>query len=223
MKRRPSVVFFDIGNTLLFPDWTTILAPIKPPHSQPPLERLRSLERKTKLAFDSAMQGKSQNNIGFWRMFHTYLLADLGISDETLLNRLTLSMADSSNWNQSRPGTRDTLESIAKTYRIGVISNADGKIERVLEKCGIADCFLTVTDSGIVGHEKPHPAIFAAALEQMKAKAEECLYVGDVYSVDFVGATQAGMQALLFDVAGTYRDRGLPRVESLTELQAALA
>ena len=37
----------------------------------------------------------------------------------------------------------------------------------------------------------------------------ESLYVGDVYSVDYVGARNAGMQAVLFDVAGAYRERGV--------------
>jgi FMN phosphatase YigB (HAD superfamily) len=46
--------------------------------------------------------------------------------------------------------------------------------------------------------------------------------VGDVYSVDYIGATNAGMQALLFDVAGAYRDRHEPRVESLAQLESWL-
>ena len=96
------------------------------------------------------------------------------------------------------------------------------KIADVLAKCGIADCFLTITDSGIVGHEKPHPAIFEAAFREMNASPEESLYVGDVYSVDYLGATQAGMQAVLFDVAGTYCDAGWPRVDSLEELALML-
>jgi FMN phosphatase YigB (HAD superfamily) len=45
------------------------------------------------------------------------------------------------------------------------------------------------------------------------------LYVGDLYSVDYVGARNAGMQAVILDVAGTYRDRDLPRVETLSELE----
>ena len=57
----------------------------------------------------------------------------------------------------------------------------------------------------------------------MAAEPEESLYVGDVYSVDYLGATGAGMQAMLMDVAGAYRKKGLPRVESLAELQSALA
>ena len=62
------------------------------------------------------------------------------------------------------------------------------------------------------------PSIFETALKSMKAPANESLYVGDVYSVDYLGATRAGMQAVLFDVAGAYRDKGLPRVESMEEL-----
>jgi FMN phosphatase YigB (HAD superfamily) len=53
----------------------------------------------------------------------------------------------------------------------------------------------------------------------MKADPAESLYVGDVYSVDYVGARKAGMQAVLFDVAGAYREQEFPRVESLAELE----
>ena len=56
----------------------------------------------------------------------------------------------------------------------------------------------------------------------MKADPAESLYVGDVYSVDYMGARNAGMDAVLFDVAGTYRGRELQRVESLTELEGWL-
>jgi putative hydrolase of the HAD superfamily len=111
------------------------------------------------------------------------------------------------------------LERIANRHAIAVISNADGKIDAVLGRCGICDCFQSITDSGIVGVEKPHTAIFQAALEKIGALPAESLYVGDVYSVDYVGALKAGMNAILFDVAGTYRDRNLPRVESLEELE----
>ena len=96
-----------------------------------------------------------------------------------------------------------------------MILNADGKIDAVLRRCGIADCFASITDSGNVGHEKPHPAVFAAALKEMKADPAGEPLRGDVYSVDYVGARKAGMQAVLFDVAGAYREHEFPRVESL--------
>jgi putative hydrolase of the HAD superfamily len=214
-----SVIFFDVGNTLLFPDWDKILEPVAKHRSVPGIEQLRELERRTKWQFDSVMADETKTNIGFWRIFHSYLLDELKLTDPALLDTLALSMADSRNWNRSRPGTRDALDSIARSYRIGVISNADGKIESVLRDRGLVDCFLTVTDSGVVGYEKPHPAIFEAACRAMQAQPEECLYVGDVYSVDYVGATRIGMKAILFDVVGAYRDKDLPRVESLQEFE----
>ncbi|MFZ0539795.1 MAG: HAD-IA family hydrolase, partial [Candidatus Sulfotelmatobacter sp.] len=128
----------------------------------------------------------------------------------------------SANWDQILPGTRDSLTRIAQNFRIAVISNSDGKIEHVLSRCGIADCFESITDSGTVGVEKPRPEIFEAALSAMQARAVESLYVGDLYSVDYVGARNAGMEAVLFDVSGAYRDRELPRVESLEQLETWL-
>ena len=105
---------------------------------------------------------------------------------------------------------------------VGDVAVLDGKIAAVLERCGIADCFRTITDSGLVGHEKPHPIIFEAALRSMDVAAGQSLYVGDIYSVDYLGATRAGMQAILFDVAGAYRETDLARVQSLEELEKKL-
>jgi HAD superfamily hydrolase (TIGR01662 family) len=217
-KRR--FIFFDVGNTLLFPNRARMLAPL-PENRHPTLEAWQALERRTKQEFDQGLlQGKVDR--GFWWIFHTYLLRGLNALDDGVRNTLVENTQNSANWDQILPGTRDALERLRKEYAIAVISNADGKIDAVLRRCGIVDCFQSITDSGNVGHEKPHPAIFEAALHEMKAEAAESLYVGDVYSVDYVGARQAGMQAVLFDVAGAYRERGLPRVESLADLEGWL-
>ncbi len=214
-KRR--FIFFDVGNTLLFPNRARMLAPL-PEDRHPTLEAWQALERRTKQEFDQGLlQGKVDR--GFWWIFHTHLLRGLSALDDGVCNTLVENTQNSANWDQILPGTRDALERLRKEYAIAVISNADGKIDAVLRRCGIVDCFQSITDSGKVGHEKPHPAIFEAALREMKAEAAESLYVGDVYSVDYVGARQAGMQAVLFDVAGAYRERGLPRVESLADLE----
>jgi len=217
------VIFFDIGNTLLFPNRAKMLAPLSAGR-HPTLEQWQALERRTKAEFDRGMQSGRMDH-GFWWIFHSYLLEDLGESASDgagLVQRLVENTQNSANWDQILPGTRAVLDRIRKKFRIAVISNADGKIERVLSRCGIADCFESITDSGIVGFEKPRPEIFAAALTTMSARPEESLYVGDVYSVDYVGATNAGMQAVLFDVAGAYRGRKEPRVESVEQLESWL-
>ena len=213
------VIFFDVGNTLLFPNRAKMLAPISSDR-HPTLEQWQTLERRTKKEFDLGMQSGRVDH-GFWWTFHTYLLEELG-EDTTVREELVENTQKSANWDQILPGTRDALERIGQNFRIAVISNADGGIERVLSRCGIADCFESITDSGIVGVEKPRPEIFEAALKAMQARADESLYVGDVYSVDYIGARNAGMQAVLLDAAGAYRGRELPRVESLEQLEAWL-
>ncbi len=217
-KRR--YIFFDVGNTLLFPNRARILAPL-PAEEQPTLQAWQALERRTKSEFDQGLiKGKIDH--GFWWTFHTHLLNELGQFSEAVRDELVANTQNSANWDQILPGTREALDRIKEQYAIAVISNADGRIDAVLRRCGICDCFACITDSGNVGHEKPHPAIFAAALKDMNADPADSLYVGDVYSVDYVGARNAGMQAVLFDVAGTYREQEHPRVESLAELECWL-
>jgi HAD superfamily hydrolase (TIGR01509 family) len=211
------VIFFDVGNTLLFPNRLKMLAPIASDR-HPTLEQWQALERRTKIEFDRGMQSGRVDH-GFWWIFHTYLLDDLNEGRDGLVQDLVRNTQDSANWDQLPPGTRAVLERIRQKYRIAVISNADGKIENVLSRCGIADCFESITDSGIVGFEKPRAEIFEAALRTMNVRADQSLYVGDVYSVDYIGATNAGMHAILFDVAGAYRDRPEPRVETLAQLE----
>ncbi|HXZ41656.1 MAG TPA: HAD family hydrolase [Terriglobales bacterium] len=215
-------IFFDIGNTLLFPDRAYILKPLIERTMAPSLEQWHAIERTTKKKFDEIVQNGGPADHGFWFMFYTRLLQEVRIQDDELRDSMVAATRVSANWCDMRPGTRESLQRIGKRYPLAVISNADGKLEAVLERCGIADCFASITDSGVVGCEKPDTAIFATALLSMNADPKHSLYVGDVYSVDYLGAMRAGMQAILFDVAGAYRGNGLPRVESLEELESKL-
>jgi putative hydrolase of the HAD superfamily len=222
MNRMPpplKVIFFDVGNTLLFPDRAHILTPLLQQKLSPSLEQWHAIERRTKKEFDAILQHNGKADQSFWYLFYSHLLKELGIHDDALRDDMVEATRVSANWCDIRPGTREILQRLGRHYRLAVISNADGKIADVLDRCRIADCFQTITDSGLVGWEKPHPAIFEAALRGMDAVPEQSLYVGDVYSVDYLGATRAGMQAILFDVSGAYRESGLTRVESLDELE----
>jgi putative hydrolase of the HAD superfamily len=215
-------IFFDVGNTLCFPNRQRILQPLTERGMSVLPEQWSALERRTKDEFDDLMEHGRPVDHGFWYLFYTHLLEDLKLADNSVRDQLVAATRESRNWDVVRPGTCEMLEAIGERYRIAVISNADGKIDELLQSCGIASCFLSITDSGIIGKEKPDPVIFRAALNSMKAQPDESLYVGDVYSVDYLGATRAGMQAMLFDVAGAYREKRLPRVESLEELGSRL-
>jgi HAD superfamily hydrolase (TIGR01549 family) len=211
-------VFFDVGNTLLFPNRKRILAPLYERNVAPTDEQLRQLEIEIKHRFDDIVGHGGRADESFWSMFYRRLFEVLGLHDEPMRQQLVASTRNSANWDQPKPGTREALATIREKYKTAVISNSDGKIAEVVARTGIADGFLSITDSGVVGKEKPHPLIFETALKSVGARPEQSLYVGDVYSVDYCGATKAGMQAVLFDVPGAYRDKGVPRVESLEEL-----
>jgi HAD superfamily hydrolase (TIGR01509 family) len=222
MPHPAKAIFFDVGNTLLFPDHERIFAPLYQRSIVLSQQQLLAIECRTKKEFDTILQQRRADH-GFWYLFYSHLLDQLGLQPDGLRDILVASTRVSANWGAIRADTREILQRIGKRYRIGVISNSDGKIAALLERNQIADCFLSITDSGVVGYEKPHPAIFQAALRSMNAAPEESLYVGDLYSVDYLGATSVGMQAMLFDVCGAYRETELPRVESLAGLEKKLS
>lgn len=218
-----TTIFFDAGNTLVFANPERTLAALHARGVRPAAEQLHAAERqaKTELDRDNASSAHYTDR-HYWDTYYSFLLNSLNVKDAGLHEALVTASRTSGNWDVVRPGTREILLQLARKYRLGVISNSDGGMEKLLRSCGLGECFLGFTDSGHVGREKPDPAIFQSALQQLSANPESSLYVGDVYSVDYVGATRAGMQAMLFDVAGAYRESDLPRVESLDELRAKL-
>ena len=101
-------IFFDVGNTLLFPNRARMLAPISADR-HPTLESWQALERRTKHEFDQGlMEGRVDR--GFWWTFHTYLLQQLNSEDEAVRDTLVENTQNSANWDQILPGTRDALE-----------------------------------------------------------------------------------------------------------------
>lgn len=218
-----TTIFFDAGNTLVFANPVRTLAALHARGVRPAPEQLHAAERQAKAELDrNNATSAHYTDRQYWDTYYSFLLNSLGVDDSAVHEALVKASRTSGNWDVVRPGTRETLLQFARKYRLGVISNSDGGMERLLRSCGLGECFRGYTDSGHVGREKPDSAIFQAALQQLSARPEDSLYVGDVYSVDYLGATRAGMQAVLFDVSGAYRESGLPRVESLHQLSAVL-
>ncbi len=218
-------LFLDAGNTLVFADLARTLAPLAALGLRPTQEQLHAAERAAKKRLDAshaAMPEDHSVDRQFWEIYYTYLLEELGKTDAALCAALGSATRQSANWSRVLPGTREVLQRLKQSYRLGVISNSDGHMADLLHSVGLGDCFESFTDSGVVGYEKPDARIFRAALQSLGVAASESMYIGDVYSVDYLGAKNAGLEAVLLDVAGTYRDSGLPRVESLAELETRL-
>jgi putative hydrolase of the HAD superfamily len=219
-------IFFDAGNTLVFPNLERTLAPLASRGIYPEQQQLHASERVAKQKLDAwQLSPKAARGVDakYWDEYYAHLLNQLNVSDKGLKAELVANSRVSANWSRVLPGTVEVLERLAQRFRLGIISNADGRIEQLLREVGLAQYFETFTDSGNVGHEKPHPAIFAAALSSLNVVAADSIYLGDICSVDYLGAKAAGMDAILMDVGGAYRDREFPRIESLAELESKIS
>ena len=76
------------------------------------------------------------------------------------------------------------------------VSNGLADVQyRKLETMGLYDLFSCIVLSEVIGIRKPDPAIFQKAASLIHVKPAECLYVGDSYVNDVIGAKNAGMQA----------------------------
>jgi len=217
------VVFFDVGNTLLFPDHEKTLAPLWNRGIRPTQTQLFAAELVARQEMDLIVSKVPKVDLQYWETYYSHLLRALKISDISLRLELIALVRTSSNWSRMLPGTFEVLESIKAKYRLAVISNSDGQMRERLASIGLGKYFEQVIDSGNVGYEKPAPQIFQAALNAMKVESNRALYLGDIYSVDYLGAEKVGMQAMLMDVAGVYATRNLLRIESLRDLDESLS
>lgn len=218
-------IFFDAGFTLVFPDLSLTLAPLAARNVLPSQEQLFVAERHAKHHLDEAhSHGDFGVDAKYWQTFYSRLLSDMQIPfDTALLDALAASTRRGSNWRTVRPGTAEALAGLKRRYRLGVISNSDGTVGQLLDTLGLGQYFESVTDSSVCGCEKPGAQIFHTALQTIGVRPEQAAYVGDVYSVDYVGARAVGMSALLFDAAGVYAGTSYPRVSSMDEVSAAIA
>lgn len=223
-KGQIKTVFFDVGNTLTYVDLGVTLYPLTKRGLHPSEEQLRFAEIEARQTMDRLRATGAHPNpdAEYWRIFLRCLLGSLGIEDDAIQAEVAFEWRSARNWTQVAEGTTEVLDRLVSLYDLGVISNADGTIARLLKTVGLARYFRSIIDSGVVGHQKPSPEIFLLALKAMGAEPEESVYVGDIYSVDYLGATGVGMQAVLIDGLGVYEHLDVPKVAHLAELEALL-
>jgi len=211
-------IFFDAGNTLVFPDREKTLAPLQSRGVFVSEEAIFAAERVARRYRDANADGDPKHtDQQYWNIYYGELLSQFP-SQRDLLPALVAAARTSGNWSFVLPGTREHLLRLKQNYRLGIISNSDGHIGDLFVRLGLADCFEAIIDSGNVGFQKPHPEIFRAALRSLDVPAEESVYIGDVYSIDYVGARAVGMQAIVMDPYGTYANNGVPRITKIEDL-----
>jgi putative hydrolase of the HAD superfamily len=85
------------------------------------------------------------------------------------------------------------LSGLTNRYRLGVISNFDGRLRPILASLGLAGFFDPLVISSEVGADKPDGWIFQQALDLADTPATEALHIGDDPRSDWQGAAAAGL------------------------------
>lgn len=235
---RIRAVFFDAGNTLIFPRLDELARELTAQGYPASVSDFHASERagKLKLAEWLAPQiasGQIPRAVDpvYWREYLAVLAERIGVpvaGREAVMRRVGERFADILLWSEVPPSTPAFLDALrAQRYALAVISNSNGMIEGQLARVDLGRRFDFVIDSHHVGVEKPHPEIFRLALERAAVRAAEAVFVGDSYATDVTGALGAGLQAVLFDPMGIYDHSGAglgcPRITALPELQGVLA
>jgi putative hydrolase of the HAD superfamily len=105
---------------------------------------------------------------------------------------------------------------------LGVITNLNGDLKKLLEDLDILQWIDVWVTSMEVGHNKPDPAVFRAALTKAKVPPREAFHVGDQYHSDVEGARSAGIHAVLLERTSHTILDGKKRPETIQTLTEVL-
>ncbi len=141
-------------------------------------------------------------------------------SFDAFFDELFAYFGDPTSW-APLPQAHSVLQSLkAANLRLGIISNFDHRLYRILEGLELRPFFDTVTISSEAGYAKPAPQIFASALSALGVPAAEAVHIGDSEHMDVHGAQAAGLRAILIDAGNGAPavERGAARVSSLAQM-----
>lgn len=199
-------ILLDAGWTLVFPDCPLIHQVALQHGYDVPVERLRRVMAQVTRDYDESLKSGrgGWDTVGFFER----VLGGAGVRQQhvpPIARKLEIQHAEHSLWAYTYPWVHRAVARLAaQGYRMSVISNADGRVEADITALGLARYFETIYDSHVVGYAKPDPRLFQHAMRELGLRPADCLYVGDVYYVDVLGANQSGIAAVHLDPYGLY-------------------
>ncbi len=209
-------ILFDVGQTFLYPDF-------------PFLKNLLAeygvatdIETLNKGAATAREKIFRHREVERWQEFFTFWMQFAGAPEQKIpdiLPRIFARHKREHLWNWLDPTAPEVFAGLKKLgYPLGLISNSDGSIAGSMKKLGLSHFFDCIIDSHVVGVEKPDPRIFQIALAQIGLPAAQCVYIGDNYDRDVIGARQAGLTPILLDPFGVVSETDVLKLKQLSEL-----
>ena len=226
MKRSIRALFFDAGNTLLRINYAAIAEQLAERGIRRSEEAVAQAEYRARVRLDPHLApGASTESRSVAGYYFRYVLEELGITDAETI-RAVAEWRRQYNppvglWHLPDPEAASALRLTREAgLSAGVISNSNGSVRSILEETGLAAHLDFILDSAVVGVEKPDPRIFRLGLAEARVEPREAVYIGDLYSVDVLGARAAGMESVLLDPGGVWGKRDCPIARTLSEAVA---
>ncbi len=216
-------VLFDAGNTVMLINYAVVAEALTEEGFDVEEAGVREAEYRARVRLDPILAQRHSTEAP--KIFQTYIRfvcdglgVKWGAATERAFRRIAEYNRQHNLWNQPNPQAPAVLERLQSLdLAVGMISNSDGSIERMITKEGLASYFQFILDSRVVGVEKPDPRIFQMALERAGVSPAEAVYIGDLYSIDIVGSRAAGLEAILLDPAGLWGHVDCPKAKDLSE------
>jgi putative hydrolase of the HAD superfamily len=207
-------VIFDAGNTLLRMNYAVIAEHLRSRGRAVTLDQVEEAELRARVRLDPHLApgaSSTESTVTHGRYLR-YLLDHLAITDEAEIDAIARWRRGYNLpvglWNRADPEALSAVRRVREAgLVVGVISNSNGSVRAILEETGLAAHLHFIIDSSVVGVEKPDPRIFQLGLREAGAAPAEAVYVGDLYSVDVLGARSAGLDGILLDPRGFWGAR----------------
>ena len=218
-----SALLFDFGGTLAFLDFDFMATEFSRPDRKLDPLKLEHAEYAGRAALDRhLLTEKSRDTNAAYEDFFRAWMEAAGIPEKEFADisaRFRVLHAEACMWRIVRAGTHEALDRLKSAgLKLGIVSNADGRVADDARRFGLAKYFDVIIDSHVVGVEKPDPKIFQLALDALGVPPEEALYAGDIYSIDMLGAHSAGIAGKLIDQHGMYHWVEHPKIRHVGEL-----
>jgi putative hydrolase of the HAD superfamily len=211
---RPRAVIFDAGNTLIQMNYAVIASYLADRGHAVDEAGVHEAELRARVRLDAdlAIPRTSTESVATHTDYLRYVLDHLGITGEDEVEAIAewrrAYNPPAGLWSKADPEAEAALGRVKRAgLVVGVISNSNGSVRSILEATGLARYLDFILDSSVVGVEKPDRRIFELALQEAGVAPSEAIYVGDLYSVDVLGARAAGIDAILLDPRGLWGPR----------------
>jgi len=159
----------------------------------------------------------------FWNKWDSLTLKFLGIpQDKKLINYVTSRWFDYTEC-KIYSDVNETLHKLKKMdLKVGIVSDAyEEDVYAILEKVALQkELFDAIVGANTIKKTKPHPDVFRYALEKLKVKPDETLFIGDEVEADYKGAEEVGIKAILIrrTESNAHEASGLRTITNLEEI-----